>query len=74
MKILVKDVILIEINAVVVNIEEVEFFRRGESNERSNCEYCKKNTQHERINNGLICQVCGSERLDKIQGMNAALM
>jgi len=47
------------------------------------CSYCKKNTEHEiecsDINQEgtggkLICIKCGSARLDKIQGMNAALM
>lgn len=47
------------------------------------CSFCKKNTEHEIINSDyndegtggdLICTKCGSKRMDKIQGFNAALM
>jgi len=38
------------------------------------CNYCKKETEHKSSDNKLTCKVCGSSRLDKIQGFNANLM
>ena len=47
------------------------------------CNYCRKNTLHtiqsdeyndEGTGGKLLCTVCGSCRMDKIQGFNANLM
>jgi len=39
------------------------------------CNYCKQDTKHEYIEeNYMKCMVCGSGRMDKIQGFNAVLM
>jgi hypothetical protein len=46
------------------------------------CRYCKKQTQHEirslpnkeGTGGNLVCTRCGSQRMDSIQGFDAALM
>ena len=43
----------------------------------SYCSYCKKQTEHEIDNenkNDLNCTLCGSSRMDKIQGIDSSLM
>jgi hypothetical protein len=57
---------------------KAEMLRRGLSVSQTKvayCEYDKRRTLHEIVRkNDLVCLCCGSARLDKIQGFDAALM
>lgn len=62
-------------------MEQTKMFNDGYR--KDYCKLCKANTTHKIVDSSkndnetggkLICQECGSSRLDKIQGFNAALM